>query len=350
MNHPTMESSNSGHTLPADYQAILRQLLVRDELLPQQIDSILTGLIDGLIGEIESAALLTAWRAKGETAAELARAAGVLRRAMIPLEASESELVDTCGTGGDGAGTFNISTAAALVVAGTGVRVAKHGNRAVTSRSGASDLLTALGVKLQPGPEWPRLTLREAGLAFCFAPEFHPALARLALLRKRLGFRTIFNCLGPLANPAGAKFQVIGVGSAELLESMSGALARLSTQHSFVVVGADGLDEVTLTGPTSVREIVDGRVHELTWHPADFGLPACSLRDLAADGPEQSAAIVRQVLEGQPGPCRDIVLANAAAALLAVGKVRSLRAGVALGLEAIESGQAARVLERLKSA
>jgi anthranilate phosphoribosyltransferase len=344
------ESSTSAHSLPAEYYAILQQLLSRDELPPPRIESIMSGLMDGVLGEIESAALLTAWRAKGETASELAGAARVLRKAMIPLDGGDTELIDTCGTGGDGTRTFNISTAAALVVAGTGARVAKHGNRAVTSRSGAGDLLNALGVKLQPGPEWPRQTLRETGLAFCFAPEFHPALARLAGLRKRLGFRTIFNCLGPLANPAGASYQVVGVGSAELLESMSGALAQLSSRHSFVVAGADGLDEVTLTGPTYVREIVAGHVQPLVWHPADFGLPACSLRDLTAAGPEQSAAIVRGVLRGEPGPCRDIVLANAAAALLAIGKVRDLRSGVSIALEAIQTGRAGRVLERLKMA
>ena len=344
-----MASSNSGHALPANYATILRQLLSREELLPHQVECILNGLMDGVPGEVEAAALLTAWRAKGETASELACAAQVLRTAMVPLESGAAELVDTCGTGGDGVGTFNISTAAALVVAGTGVRVAKHGNRAVTSHSGASDLLSALGVKLQPGPEWPRRTLADAGLAFCFAPEFHPALARVAGLRKRLGFRTIFNCLGPLANPAGAQCQVIGVGTADLLESMSGALARLSTRHSFVVVGADGLDEVTLTGPTYVREVVDGRVHDLTWHPADFGLPACRLRDLSASGPEESAAIVRNLLNGEAGPCRDIVVANAATALLAIGKVRDLHTGVSLAVDAIRSGRAALVLERLKA-
>lgn len=328
----------------------MNRLLSRQELNTNQVACVLRILMEGSLHDIAAAALLTAWRAKGETASELASAAEVLRGSMVRLDADRTDLVDTCGTGGDGSGTFNISTAAALVVAGAGVGVAKHGNRAVTSLSGASDLLVALGVKLLPGPEWPRRTLKCAGLAFCFAPEFHPALARVGPLRKQLGFRTIFNCLGPLANPAGASYQVVGVGSQNLLEPMSGALARLAIEHAFVVVGADGLDEVTLTGPTLVREVKAGRIEELIWHPADFGLPACRLQDLAASGSEASATVVRKVLAGEPGPCQDIVLANAAAAFLAAGRVSNLCDGVALGLESIRSGRASQVLERLKAA
>ena len=331
------------------YGAILRSLLARQELPGEQVGAVMGALMDGTLGEVEAAALLTAWRAKGETAGELAAAAKVLRGCMIPLGTQRNDLIDTCGTGGDGIGTFNISTATALVIAGAGVPVAKHGNKAVTSRSGASDVLLALGVTLHPGTEWPRQTLDRAGLAFCFAPEFHPALARVGPLRKRLGVRTIFNCLGPLANPAGAAYQVIGVGGRELLEPMSGALALLSIERAFVVVGADGLDEVTLTGATCVREVVRGRIVEITWHPADFGLPACTLHDLAASGPDESAAIILRVLEGAPGPCLNIVLANAAAALLAAGRARNLLEGVTLARDSIRSGQAGRVLGRLRA-
>jgi anthranilate phosphoribosyltransferase len=344
-----MVSSDSGEAKSLGFGSILQQLLGRQELSLEQIQFVVGALMAGTANDVEAAALLTAWRAKGETAFELASAASILRNAMIKLEANCPGVIDTCGTGGDGMGTFNISTATALVVAGAGVPVAKHGNRAVTSRSGASDLLKALGVQLQGGPEWPRKTLSEAGLAFCFAPEFHPALARVASVRKRLGFRTVFNCLGPLANPAGAAFQIVGVGSPELLESMSGALVQLEIERAFVVVGADGLDEVTLTGPTHVREVNQGRIHEITWHPADFGLPACSLQDLAADGPEQSANIVHGILNGFPGPCRNVVLANAAAALLAAGRVQDLRSGVGVATASIESGRAVKVLERLKA-
>ena len=328
---------------------ILRGLLARQELSGERVSAVIHALMEGVLGDVEAAALLTAWRAKGETAGELAAAAKVLRGCMIPLGTQRNDLIDTCGTGGDGIGTFNISTATALVIAGAGLPVAKHGNKAVTSQSGASDVLLALGVTLHPGADWPRQTLERAGLAFCFAPEFHPALAKVGPLRKRLGVRTIFNCLGPLANPAGAAFQVIGVGGRELLEPMSGALALLSIERAFVMVGADGLDEVTLTGATCVREVVRGRINELTWHPADFGLPACTLHDLAASGPEESATIIRRVLEGAAGPCLNIVLANAAAALLAAGHARNLLEGVGLARESISSGRAGRVLERLRA-
>ena len=345
-----MPSSIPGNTEFEGYGAVLRALLARQALSGEQVNAILQALMDGGLGDVEAAALLTAWRAKGETAAELAAAAKVLRSCMIPLGTQRNDLIDTCGTGGDGIGTFNISTATALVIAGAGLPVAKHGNKAVTSQSGASDVLLALGVTLRPGTEWPRRTLDQAGLAFCFAPEFHPAaLARVGPIRKRLGVRTIFNCLGPLANPAAATFQVIGVGGRELLEPMSGALALLSIERAFVVVGADGLDEVTLTGATYVREVERGRINELTWHPADFGLPACTLHDLAASGPVESAAIIRRVLEGAPGPCLNIVLANAAAAILAAGRAQNLLEGVALARESIRSGQAGHVLERLRA-
>jgi anthranilate phosphoribosyltransferase len=350
MSSCSMASSDGERTPDGGFGEILRQLLARQELSAAQTERVIQSLITLEAGDVESAAVLTAWAAKGETAGELASAALVLRGAMIRLEAGLELLLDTCGTGGDGTGTFNISTASAIVAAAAGVPVVKHGNRAVTSRSGASDLLTALGVKLLPGPEWPRQTLARTGMAFCFAPEFHPALANLAPLRKRLGIRTIFNCLGPLANPAGADCQVIGVGSPALLEAMSGALARLGSRHSFVVHGGDGLDEVTLTGPTFVREIAGGRIQELTWHPADFGLSACHLHDLAAPTPEESARIVMGVLGGQKGPCRDIVLANTAAALLAADRTASLAGGVELAAKAIDSGRAVQVLEALKSA
>jgi anthranilate phosphoribosyltransferase len=342
-----MTESDANPFTAESYRIVLQRLLARQELCAEEVRAVLQALMQGELAEIEAAAVLTAWRSKGETASELATAAQVLRNAMIKLEADQSKLVDICGTGGDGAGTFNISTATALTVAGTGVRVAKHGNRAVTSRSGASDALTALGVRLQPGTSWPQRTLESAGLAFCFAPEFHPALARVGPLRKRLGIRTIFNCLGPLANPAEAAYQVIGVGGRELLEPMAGALAQLGIEHGFVVVGEDGLDEVTLTGPTRVLEIVRGNIQQMVWHPADFGLPACRLEDLAARDPEQSAAIIKRILDGVPGPCMNIVLANAATALLAAGRVHNLREGVTAALQAINSGKARHVLEKL---
>jgi anthranilate phosphoribosyltransferase len=316
-------------------------------LEPEQVQGLLSALIEGTVPEDEAAAILLAWHQKGESGQELAAAAGVMRKLMLPFETGRTDLVDTCGTGGAKSGAFNISTAAAFVVAGAGVPVVKHGNRAVTSQSGSGDVLEALGVKLQPGVVWPRRCLEQAGMAFCLAPAFHPAMARLGPVRKRVGVRTIFNCLGPLANPAGAAFQVVGVGRLELLEPMSEALATLGTGHSFVVVGEDGLGEITLGAATQVREIREGKIRPLRWQPSDFGLPACGREEFAANNPAESATIIRGVLDGAAGPCADIVLANAAAVFLAAGKVQDLPAGVALARASIESGRARDVLEKL---
>ncbi len=328
--------------------ATCAHLLNRKELPRERVNSILGALITGQLGDIEAAALLTAWRAKGETASELAAAASVLAESMIRLESNLENLIDTCGTGGDGTGTFNISTATALVVAGVGVPVAKHGNRAVTSRSGASDALAALGVRLQPGPfghavrsktlDWPFVT--------------HRSFIRLWACRafeKTLGRAHDLQLPGPIGQSSWGCLPGGGGGACELLEPMSGALARLWIEHAWVVIGEDGLDEVTLTGTTLVRQVRQGRVSELTLDPQDFGLPKCKLEDLAAGGPDESAAIIRSVLEGAEGPCSNIVLANAAAALLVVGRARDLPEGVGLARQSIRSGQAGRVLEKLRT-
>jgi anthranilate phosphoribosyltransferase len=304
-------------------------------------------MIAGRCGDVEATALLIALRMKGESAGEIATAAQVLRENMVPFETGQAEVIDTCGTGGDAIDTFNISTAAAFVVAGAGLPVVKHGNRAVSSRTGSADVLAALGVPFDGGALWARRCLDEAGLAFCFAPHFHPALKRVAELRRRLGIRTLFNCLGPLANPARAPFQLLGVGRPELLDPIAGALAHLGTRHAFLVSGRDGLGEVSLAAPTRVREVRGHDVTEAEWTAADFDLEPCLLSDLRADGPEESAAIVRKVLGGEPGPAERIVLANAAAALLVAERCPTLRHGAALAREAIASGRALRVLERL---
>jgi anthranilate phosphoribosyltransferase len=305
------------------------------------------GLLDGSLPAIETAGLLVALQVKGETAEELAAAAMVLREYAVHLATDRDGVLDTCGTGGDGTGTFNISTAAALVAAGAGVPVVKHGNRAISSRSGSADVLAALGVTVDCDPFTARRCLDQAGLAFCLAPRFHPALARLGEVRRRLGVRTLFNCLGPLANPAAAPYQLLGVGRPEWLDRLAEALARLGTRHALLVCGDDGLDEVSLAGPTRVREVRGGRVHELEWTPEDFGLTRCRLEDLHATGPEESAAVVRRVLAGSDSPAARIVLANAAAALLAAERVKAPKEGVALAGEAIISGRAAKVLDDL---
>jgi anthranilate phosphoribosyltransferase len=305
-------------------------------------------LMAGQCGEAEAAALLIALRMKGETAEEVAAAAEVLREHMVRLETGRDGVLDTSGTGGDGSSTFNISTATALVVAAAGVPVVKHGNRAVSSRSGSADVLAELGVTVEGGPDWPQRCLDGAGMAFCFAPHFHPALKHVAALRRRLGVRTLFNCLGPLANPAGATYQLIGVGRRELLDPMAGALARLGTRRALLVWGTDGLDEVSLSSPTLVREVRRGTVHAYEWTPRDFHLPSCTLAELHCADVKCSASTVCSVLDGRDGPARRIVLANAAAALLAAERVESLPEGVQRAMEAIDDGGARRVLQRLR--
>ena len=332
---------------PDSISETLNALLRREELGTAQMRFVLGQMMAGQCGEVEAAAFLTALRMKGETAGEIASAAQVLREHMVRWDPGRPVL-DTCGTGGDGAGTFNISTAAAFVVAGAGVPVVKHGNRSVSSKSGSADVLAALGIAIEGDAAQARRSLDRAGLAFCFAPNFHPSMKHVAALRRRLGFPTIFNCLGPLANPAGAEFQLLGVGRPELLDLMAGALARLGTRHAFVVHGGEGLDEVSLSTTTAVREVRGETINHLEWTAQDFGLAACSMKELTAADAVESAAMIRSVLCGAQGPARNVVLANAAAGLLAAERVTRLAEGVALAAEAIDSGQAMRVLESLQ--
>lgn len=333
---------------PPWFNQTLFTLLERTNLEAVGMCQLMHGLLADGCDEAEAAALLVALRMKGETADELAAAAAVLREHMRPLDLG-TDLLDTCGTGGDGTGTFNISTATALVVAGAGVPVVKHGNRAVSGRSGSADVLAALGVDVESPAMSSRSTLESAGMVFCHAPAFHPALRRLALLRRRLGVRTLFNCLGPLANPAGAPYQLLGVGRPEWLDPMSVALARLGTRRALLVCGRDGLDEVSLSAPTLVREVCGNEVRSLEWNPVDFGLEPCSLNELRADSPDASAALVREAVEGPDGPARRVVLANAAAALLAAGRVTSPREGTEAALKSVRSGAGARVLAALSA-
>jgi anthranilate phosphoribosyltransferase len=332
---------------PSWFAPTLAMLLDRQNLSGMEMCEVMNGLLSGACGDVETTALLVALSMKGETVEELAAAAAVLRELMIGLDLGRTDVLDTCGTGGDGCGTFNISTATAFVVAAAGVPVVKHGNRAISSRSGSADVLASLGVTLQDSPRLARLSLEKTGMAFCLAPHFHPALRHVGSVRSRLGFRTIFNCLGPLANPAGAEFQLLGVGRLKWLDRMAWALARLQTGHAFLVCGLDGMDEVSLAGATLVREVRDGTVTPLEWTPDDFGLPSCPAEALLANDAEESADIIRSVLSGKDGPAQDIVLANAAAALLVAERVSSLPEGVAAAREAIRSGLAAQVLADL---
>jgi anthranilate phosphoribosyltransferase len=305
-------------------------------------------IMQGRSGDAETAAFLMALRTKGETSGEIAAGAEVLRDYMVRWSPN-CDVLDTCGTGGDGAGTFNISTAAALVAAGAGTKVVKHGNRSVSSKSGSADVLTALGVGVEGGEDVVRCQLQQAGFAFCFAPQFHPALKHVAPVRRRLGVPTIFNCLGPLANPAGACHQLLGVGRPELLELMSGALARLGTARALVVYSRDGLDEVSLSAPTMVCEVCGSEVRSLEWTSETFGLDKVAPSDLAAADAEESAAVIERVLSGADGPATRVVLANAAAALLAAEAAHTPAQGVALARESIRTGAAKRVLEKLRT-
>ena len=323
-------------------------LVARRELTANQVRAILEEMMAGRCGEVEAAAFLVGLRMKGETGQEIATAAEVLRNHMVRWDPG-CAVLDTCGTGGDGSGSFNISTAAALVAAGAGAKVVKHGNRAVSSKSGSADVLAALGVNIEGSAQLARRQLECAGFAFCFAPSFHPALRHLAAVRLRLGIPTIFNCLGPLANPAGAKYQLLGVGRPDLLEFMAQALAKLGTTRALLVCGKDGLDEVSLAAPTSVREVVGSKVRGFEWTAESFGLQGASLAEVAVADASESAVLIESVLDGREGPATRLVLANAAAALVAADVADNPLQGVALAKDAIASKKARKVLEQLRS-
>jgi len=332
---------------PAWFTDLFSRLLAGEDLEPGRVTEAVRDLVAGRVEDALAGAFLTALRMKGESAGEIAAAALVLREQMVRLVPVSGPVLDTCGTGGDESGTFNISTAAALVAAGAGVPVVKHGNRAVSSRSGSADVLVALGVDIESGPEWSQRCLDRVGFGFCFAPHFHLGMAHVAKLRRKLGVRTLFNLVGPLANPASADYQLLGVGKPELLDPLAGALARLGVRRAVLVCSTDGLDEVSLAAPTMVR-VVEGEGFEAReWAPADFGLAPARPDELRADGPAESAGVIRAVLDGRDGPARRIVLANAAAALWTAGAVPSLRAGVERAAAALSAGTPRAVLEQL---
>ena len=272
-------------------------------------------VMQGVCTEDSIRSLLLALVAKGETVAEIAGAAAAMRTHMTPLHSTREDLVDTCGTGGDGSGTFNISTAAAIVAAGAGIAVAKHGNRRITSKTGSADVLVELGVNIEASVNVMQQCLEEAGICFCFAPLFHPAMRHVGAVRRSIEVPTIFNLLGPLCNPAQAPFQLLGVGKPELRIQLAEALALLDTRRALVVCGSDGLDEITLTGETHVTVVQGDTTQQQVWEPADFGLTKQSLDAMNADNPQQSAGCIQKVLTGETGPSRDMVVINAAAAI-----------------------------------
>ena len=284
-------------------------------------------------------AFVTALRMKGETVDEITGMAQVMREKSLHVNV-DGALVDTCGTGGDASGTFNISTTAAFVVAGAGVKVAKHGNRAMSGSCGSADVLEGIGGKIDLGPKGVERCLEETGFGFMFAQTFHRSMRFAAGPRREIGIRTVFNILGPLTNPAGAKSQVIGVADPSVAEKMALVLAKLGSTHALVVHGGDGLDEISLSGPTRVWEMENGKVFERSISPDDAGLSMSPASELQAGSVEDSAQILRDVLAGKAGPARDIVLLNAAAALLAADRVSSIADGVGVAAEAIDSGKA----------
>ena len=330
----------------ADLRGAIAKVAAGKSLSQEEAAEAFDLVMSGAATPVQIGALLMGLRVRGETVEEIAGAARAMRAKVLTVRAPEGA-IDTCGTGGDGKGTFNISTCAAFVVAGAGVPVAKHGNRAISSRSGSADVLKELGVNIEASPETISRCIAECGLGFMFAPAHHAAMRHVAQVRTELGTRTIFNLLGPLANPAGAKYQIVGVFGKEWVEPIAQVLALLGTMRAWVVHGSDGLDELTTTGISDVAVVDAGKVSTFRISPRNAGLPDARPEDLTGGNAVENAAHIRAVLGGLHGPLRDIVLLNAAAALLVAGKANTLREGVALASESIDSGKALAVLEAL---
>lgn len=297
-------------------------------------------IMEGGASPAQIGALLIALRLKGETVEEIAGFARAMREKATRVQSTHSVLVDTCGTGGDGANTFNISTAAALVLAGAGIPVAKHGNRSVSSRCGSADVLESLGVNLDLDAGAMGQCLNNTGICFLFAPSLHGAMRHAAAPRREIGIRTVFNVLGPLTNPAGATAQVMGVFSPDLVPLLAGVLARLGTKRAFVVHGSGGIDEVSLSGPTMVGEVIGGAVREYLLDPLDYGIPRADLRDLAGGTPAENALIINKVLKGKPGPYRNAVLVNTSLGMMAAGLAGDFGEGIEKAKISIDSGAA----------
>jgi anthranilate phosphoribosyltransferase len=335
--------------------AIQRIANHRESLSREEARQVMAEILAGQCTDSQIAAFLVALHMKGETVEEIVGFAEAIRAAatVLPLTNSDvtgtgrDDLVDTCGTGGDASGTFNISTATAFVVAGAGVRVAKHGNRSVTSKCGSADVIEALGVKIDLPPARLAACLAEVGIAFLFAPAMHSAMKHVQTARRELRLRTVFNLLGPLTNPANASAQVVGVYSVDLVEKLAEALSLLGLRRAMVVHGLDGLDEITITGPTRIAEVNSGAVRTYEVTPEEFGMKRASLQDLSGGDAAVNAAIIRELFSGKHSPKRDVVLLNAAAAFVVAGKAEHLTQAVPLAMKSIDSGSAARKLAEL---
>jgi anthranilate phosphoribosyltransferase len=329
------------------FAPLLEKLTRHEDLTTDEAAAAMREVMEGRAAPAQLAALLAALVMKGERPAEIVGFAQTMRAHAVKLSMPSDEVFDTCGTGGDRSGTFNISSAAALVVAACGVRVAKHGNRSVSSRCGSADVFEQLGVNIAVPPAVVERSLQDAGIAFFFAPTFHPSMRHAAQTRKDLGIRTAFNLLGPLTNPAGATRQIVGVPRAELTELMAHALRMLGTRRAWVVHGAEGIDEISTCGYTKVAECRDGAVHTFYIHPSEFGMAKSPAGVLAGGDAAANAEIIRSVLAGTHGPARDVVLLNAGAALFVAGAAISVRDGIARAAEGIDSGAARRTLDAM---
>jgi anthranilate phosphoribosyltransferase len=328
-------------------QQALAQLLDGHDLSRDEARTVMNEIMGGEATPAQIGGFLVALRLKGETADEITGCAEAMRQHVLAVRPTRDDLVDTAGTGGDRAGTINISTAAALVAAAAGAGVAKHGNRAVSSASGSADVLEALGFRLELPPALIERSIDELGFGFLFAPTHHPAMRHAAPVRQELATRTVFNVLGPLTNPAGARAQVVGVYAPTLVRTIAEVLAQLGARRAFVVHGADGIDELSPTGPNLVCEVVDGGVHERVIDPLELGVPRCDPDELRGGSPEENAAAIRAVFEGENGGRRSAVLLNAAGAIAAAGHAQDLREGLGLAKDALDSGAAATRLDEL---
>ncbi len=331
------------------FQIAIDQAASGHDLSPDQTSRLIDAMLRGQAEEDLVAKLLLALHEKGEAVSELVGAAEAMRRHMTIIPHHHDCLLDTCGTGGSGSGTFNISTAVAIVAAACGIPVAKHGNRKATSLTGSADVLEELGVKIESDVRSVADRLDAIGICFCFAPKLHPAMKHVAAVRRKLAVKTLFNLLGPLCNPAGATHQLLGTATLQAQSKVADAIGLLGTTRSFVVHASDGQDEISLTGSTGVIEVSDGHQTKHTWSASDFGLPPVDRQALAAKNPRESAQIILRLLAGEPGPCRDTVLAGTAAALLLVGKATSLIDGVNQASTAIDQGLASEKLAALRA-
>lgn len=325
----------------------INQVIARHDLTAEQMTQVMRTIMTGGATPAQIGGFLIGLRMKGETVAEIASAAGVMRELATKVTVTGDHVIDTCGTGGDASGTFNISTASAFVVAAAGGHVAKHGNRSISSKSGSADVLEAAGVRLDLSPEQVAQCVSEVGVGFMFAPAHHGAMKHAIGPRKEMGVRTIFNVLGPLTNPAGAPNQVLGVFTDELLEPLAEVLQKLGSRHVLVVHAHDGLDEISIGDKTEVAELKHGLIRRFSVQPEDFGVSRRSISEITADSAEDSLAIIRSVLEDHAGPARDIVMLNAGAAIYAAGLADSLKEGVDKADAAISSGEARNRLDKL---